>query len=281
MAIPPSTDPSFLDWLRTATEARWADPGLRDAATAGLGGPTWQPGTRWRGGISESDLEILQSMFGVSLPFAYRQFLLTLHTPDPPLAALAVRGGRVVRVEERLFPDWTGPTTPLIAAFETPLEGLLRGVGMGRWHPAWGERPDDERERVRLVRGLAGAGARLVPFAGQRYLVALPGHEDGPIVAVHGADMSLIAPDVASGLLRELGLGEEMRPGTDGTERLASGGHVDGPAAALEAASLREVTPALPETPATPATPAGERIPFWSDVVDGVPWHPPGVTARA
>ncbi len=239
-------DLAFLTWLRETTETRWADVGLRVAATAGLGGPTWQPGTRWRGGMSESDLDIVEAMFSIRLPAAYRDFLRSLHTPDPPLAALAVRHGRLERVEARLFPDWTGPTTPLLAAFEAPLDGLLRGVAVGRWHPAWGNRPDDERERARLVRRLAGAAPRLIPFAGQRYLVAVPGRDDGPVFAVHGADVAVIAPDLRGGLLRELGLGEASGPGLDGAP-----------------------------------PPVAERIPFWSDVADGVPWRPPGATASA
>jgi hypothetical protein len=248
-------DSTFLAWLRATTETRWADTGLRDAATAGLGGPTWQPGTRWRGGMSESDLDIVEAMFSVHLPSAYRRFLRTLHTPDPPRAALVVRRGRLERVEERLFPDWTGATTPLLAAFEAPIDGLLRGVAVGRWHPAWGERPDDVRQRARVVRGLAAAAPRLIPFAGERYLVALPGRDDGPVLAVHGADVAMIAPDLRGGLLRELGLGEGSARPVDG----AGSGDDD----------------------LAPASADVERVPFWSDVADGVPWRPPGVTARA
>ena len=81
-------DLAFLDWLRATTEARWADPTLR--AAAGLGEPTWQPGTRWRGGLSESYLEIVEAMFTVRLPPGYRLFLSRLHTPDPPMAATQV-----------------------------------------------------------------------------------------------------------------------------------------------------------------------------------------------
>jgi hypothetical protein len=77
-------DQAFLEWLRATTEARWADTTLRDAALMGLGEPAWQPGTRWRGGISESDLRILEDMFSVRLPAAYRRFLAILHTPAQP-----------------------------------------------------------------------------------------------------------------------------------------------------------------------------------------------------
>ena len=273
MALPTFADaapaePTFLDWLRRTTESRWANTGSRDAATAGLGEPAWQPGTRWRGGMSQSDLDIVEAMFGVHLPLAYRRFLSTLHTPDPPLAALAVRHGRLVRVEERLFPDWTGPTTPLLGAFEAPMEGILRGVAIGRWHPAWGDRPDDARERVHLVRALASAAPRLIPFAGQRYLVALPGHGDGPVIAVHGADVTVIAPDVAGGLLRELGLGER-RHGTPAGGSGAGVTRATGPAS--DGSAL--VAPGRGAS--------GEReIPFWSDLMGGIPWLPFGAPVR-
>lgn len=235
-------DLPFLEWLRTTTEARWADATARDAAAAGLSEPAWQPGTRWRGGISDSDLEILEAMFAVRLPAAYRQFLSTLHTPDPPLAALALRHGRLERVEQRLFTDWTGATTPVLAAFERPIDGLLRTIALGRWHPAWGERPDDERERQRVVRRLAAAAPRLIPFAGDRYLAARPECDDGPVLAVHGASVAVVAPNLRTGLLRELGLAEP-----------AAGG-----AAADDA----------------PPDGAADRIPFWSDVADGLAWQP-------
>lgn len=242
-------DTAFLKWLRATTEARWADPSLRDAGLIGLGEPAWQPGTRWRGGLSASDLEIVEAMFSVKLPAAYRLFVATLHTPDPPLAATQVRGGRIVRVEQRLFTDWTGDTFPIIAALERPLVGLLRGVALGRWHPVWGERPADEREWLIRVRHLAGA-ARLIPLAGQRYLVALPGRDDGPVLAIHGADASIVAPDLRSGLLRELGL-------EDGS-------------AAADGAGVPVSAPDVPEA-----------IPFWSEVVAGVPWLPRGGAASA
>lgn len=253
-------DLAFLEWLRTTTEARWADPSLRPAAIS-LGEPAWQPGTRWRGGLSDSDLRLVESVFSVRLPDAYRRFLATLHTPDPPLAAIQSRGGRLVRLEERLFTDWTGATTPVIAASEAPVEGLLRGVALGRWHPAWGPRPRDGRERALLVRRLAAAGPGLIPFAGQRYLAAIPGRDDGPILAVHGADVSVVAPDLRGGLLRELGLADPDRP----DEPEAGDGEDPGDRAPVRA---------------SPPGGAVVRIPFWSDVVGGVPWLPWEADAR-
>jgi len=254
---------AFFNWLRATTEARWADPSLR-AASSSLGDPAWQPGTRWRGGMTDSDLRIAEGMFSVRLPAAYRDFLMTLHTPDPPLAALQLRGGRLVVVERRLFTDWTGATTPVISAFERPLEGLLRGVALGRWHPAWGDRPDDPRERTRHVRQLVAAAPRLVPLAGDRYLVASTDCDDGPVLAVHGADLAVVAPDLHGGLLRELGLSED------------AAGRALGPAGTAGGASpARDAGDAV-----TGMQDSGRRIPFWSDLADGIPWLPLGEAVR-
>lgn len=234
-------DTAFLDWLRTTTEARWADPARWAPSHADA--PAWQPGTRWRGGISDSDLEIVEAMFGVRLPAAYRHFLGTLHTPDPPLASARIQGFEIVQVEERLFPDWTGATTPLLGALERPLRRLLQAVESGRWHPAWGERPDDDRRREHRVRSLVAAAPRLIPFAGEHYLAAVRGAADGPIVSVRGADVAVVAPDVRRGLLLELGLAEEGGAG------------------------------ASPEAVA-------DRVPFWSDLEGGIPWVAPSMTVQ-
>ena len=250
-------DQAFLEWLRSTTEARWADPALRAAAGIGLGEPAWQPETRWRGGITGSDLNIVEAMFSVRLPASYRRFLATLHTPDPPLVAVQTRGGRLARVEVRLFTDWTGATTPVIGAIEQPLDGLLRGVMLGRWHPAWGPRPDDERQRGLAVRRLAAAGPRLIPFAVGHYLVATDGDDDGPILAVHGADAAVIAPDLRGGLLRELGLADPDRSD----------------AAAEGEATRRRAADADTAFGLAGQGSGDRRIPFWGDVIDGVPWH--------
>lgn len=234
-------DTAFLDWLRTVTEARWADPAAWAPSTGDA--PSWQPRTRWRGGISDSDLEIVEAMFGVRLPAAYRQFLGTLHTPDPPRTAARVQGFEIVLVEERLFPDWTGATTPLLGALERPLRGLLQAVELGRWHPAWGERPEDVRQREQRVRSLVAAAPRLIPFAGEHYLAAERGATDGPIVSVRGAEVAVVAPGVRAGLLLELGLSD------------------DGVAAGS------------PDVTAT-------RVPFWSDLKGGIPWVAPWEPAR-
>jgi len=223
-------DRAFLGWLREVTERRW-----RDAAVPGPDGLAWVPGTCWRGGISASDLEIAEAQFELRFPVALRLFLAELHTPDPPLVGSAYGGRGVVRLQARVFPDWTGPVLPLVDAVSAPIESLVRAVEDGRWHPAWGDRPADRGRRGTTVRRLAGAGPRLIPVARGRWLAAAPGAADGPVLAAHGANVRVVAPDLRAALLAELGLED---PDTAGVR-----------------------------------PPAGHApVPFWKDVIDGLAW---------
>jgi hypothetical protein len=121
-----------------------------------------------------------------------------------------------------------------------PVDGLLRAVEDGRWHPGWGDRPKDPRRRAAMVRRLVAAGPRLVPIARRRYLAATPGADDGPVISMYGADVRILAPDLRAGLLRELGL----------------------------------------EDPEAERRPAVAPIPFWQDVLDGLGWVQDGAALR-
>jgi hypothetical protein len=225
-------DKAFLDWLRDVTERRW-----RDAAVPGPDGLAWQPGTRWRGGMSEAQLEIAESAFEVRFPAAHRRFLATLHTPDPALVGSAYGHRGLSRLEGRHLPDWTGDVLTIVSAMDWPVEGLLRAVEDGRWHPGWGHRPGDARARAVIVRRLAAAGPRLVPVARRRYLAAPRGADDGPVISAYGADVRIVAPNIRAGLLLELGL-DDPEPG--------------GP-------------------------PSVAPIAFWQDIVDGLAWAPEAI----
>ena len=235
----------FLEWLRDETERRW-----RDAVVPGPDGLAWQPGTRWRGGVTDSQLEIAEAAFDVRFPAAYRRFLRALHTPDPVLVGSAYGSRGVAYVVGRHFPDWTGDVLTIATAMDWPVEGLLRAVEDGRWHPGWGDRPRDPRSRATIVRRLAAAGPRLVPIARRRYLAAAPGADDGPVISMYGADVRIVAPDLRTGLLRELGLEDPDPAGA----------------------------PATDHAPAS--RPATEPVPFWRDVIDGLAWAQEIVGAR-
>ncbi len=221
-------DQAFLGWLREETERRW-----RDVVVPGPDGLAWVPGTRWRGGISASDIKIAEAQFELRFPAAHRLFLAELHTPDPPLVGSAYGGRGVVRLQARLFPDWTGPVLPLVDALDAPVKSLIRAVEDGRWHPAWGDRPADRGRRA--TRRLAGAAPRLIAVARGRWLAARPGEEDGPVLAAHGANVRVVAPDLRTALLAEVGLEDPDLPG------------------------------GRPPVSATP-------VPFWQDVIDGLAW---------
>ena len=245
-------DLAFLDWLRDETERRW-----RDTAVPGPDGLAWQPGTRWRGGVTDSQLEIAEATFDVRFPAVYRRFLRALHTPDPVLVGSAYGGRGSARIEGRHFPDWTGDVLTIATAMDWPADGLLRAVEDGRWHPGWGDRPRDARSRAVIVRRLVAAGPRLVPIARRRYLAAAPGADDGPVISMYGADVRVMAPDLRAGLLRELGL-EDPDP------------------------ARGQVSDQAPATDQAPASrPAPGPVPFWQDVIDGLAWAPEVAGSRS
>lgn len=227
-------DVEFLEWLRRATEAAWRDHVPRDLNRAGAGGLDWQPRTRWRGGMSATEISAAETRYGLVFPPDYRLFLETLHTPDPPMIGAHYEGSGLVPTSGRRFPDWTGPSGPIESGLAWPVEGLISSIEHDEsWHDSWGPRPRGRKQRGRLVRELVAAGPQLVPVFGHRYLVG-PGDRAGnPVLSIYGSDVIVYAPGLRAYLPNELGLSP---PSTSGK------GHA------------RPVDP----------------IPFWQDVIDGL-----------
>jgi hypothetical protein len=54
--IPSDFDARFLDRFRERTAQAWARYQTRDFMAAGVGGRDWQQGTRWQGGLTETQI---------------------------------------------------------------------------------------------------------------------------------------------------------------------------------------------------------------------------------
>jgi len=87
----------FLERLRAETEERWAR--LQPPPFKVIGRMDWRPGTRWRGGLSDAEMDAAEARFGLTFPPDYRLFLATLHTPDPEMVGTKFAYGTRVRAE--------------------------------------------------------------------------------------------------------------------------------------------------------------------------------------
>lgn len=215
----------FLDRIREATERIWVDPYL------GLG---WQPGTHWRGGMTDAEVAQAEAQYGVRFPPDYRLFLQTLHTTDPERVQYV---DRTIHAHiGRPFHDWQGGRTPIDDAMAWPLDGLLWSIEADDdWSRSWGDRPATAEARAAKVRELAAPSPPLVPLMGHRYLVGEPLVAGNPVLSVYGSDVIVYAPTFGAWLVAEL--------------------------AQMVDPSMRELAPDV-----AAVVPA---IPFWQDIIDG------------
>lgn len=235
--VPAVLDDDFLEWLRRATETTWRSHVPRDFKAAGVGGLDWQTGTRWRGGMTDAEIGEAEDRYGLRFPPDYRLLLATLHTPDPPMVGARFVGTELVPSYGRLFHDWTGDPEPIQSAIAWPLDALLWSIEHDEsWHPSWGPRPRGKRQREALLRQSVEAGPQLVPVLGHRYLVGPPDRIGNPVLSIYGADVIVYGSDLRSYLLAELDL-DPLASSDGGDEEPADG------------------------------------IPFWQDVIDGLPWY--------
>jgi len=215
----------FLERLRAETERIWADPYL------GLG---WQPGTRWRGAMTDAQVTQAEERYGLTFPPNYRLFLQTLHTTDPERVRYV--DGTIHSPVGRPSHDWQGDRSQIDDAMSWPLDGLLWSIeAEDSWSSSWGDRPPTPESRAARVRELAAGGPPLIPLKGHRYLVGEPLEAGNPVLSIYGSDVIVYEPTFGTWLVAEL--------------------------AQMVDPSLRELAPRVDgDVPA---------IPFCQDVIDG------------
>jgi hypothetical protein len=195
--------------------------------------------------MSDIEIHAAEKRFGLTFPPDYRLLLATLHTPDPPMVGARWSGrgllpstesDHLLPAESRQFPDWTGDASPIDESIAWPLEGLVWSIEHDEsWCPGWGARPRGRRQREALVRELAVVGPQLVPVYGHRYLVGPRERVGNPVLSIWGSDVIVYGSSLRSYLPLELGL---ERPPTGSVDSGGLG-----------------------------------RIPFWQDVINGLPWY--------
>ncbi len=206
MYVPDAFDVEFLEWLREATERTWRtvkERTLEDYRRAGVGGVGWRTGTRWSGGLTDSEIDAIEARYDLKFPADHRLLLQTLHCTTPRMAGAAFTDGRIMEPIERPgFYDWLHDEDAIRAALSEPLEGILFDVeNEVLWPPSWGPRPPTAAARRARLAELIAAAPRLIPIIGHRYLVSVEPHV---VLSVHQADIIVYGRSLRDFLLMEL-----------------------------------------------------------------------------
>ena len=203
---PAAWGPEFLDWFRRETEAAWEGYEPHDYGDPGApGGLDWQPGTRWRGGLTEARIQHAERRFKVRFSPPHRLFLSTLHTADRPmLGFLFTKEGPKAPASRQEPYDWSGDAAPIEEALAWPLQGTLFDVEHNvLWLEEWGKRPAGAEARAETVRAALAKAPPLVPLYGHRYAPSDPVKGAVPVLSVYQTDIIVYGSDFRHYLLTE------------------------------------------------------------------------------
>lgn len=196
----------FLDWLRVRTEVAWSrykPKALTWYLASKSGGVDWQNGTRWTGGLSDSEIRAIEREFDLAFPLDYRLFLSTLGATDrPQVGARFADGGRIVPSERLGFYDWRRDKEEIRRYLEWPIEGICFDVENNElWLTDWDARPASKEDRRARIRALIAEAPRLIPVYGHRYLLAHDGSAGNPVLSVYQSDIIVYGADLLSYLI--------------------------------------------------------------------------------
>ena len=145
---------------------------------------------QWVSGLSESQLQMAEGVFGFRFPPDYRALLaerLPIDINEPDGSSL------------QQFPDWSDPFGPVTQNVQWPWVSICLDVGKYNqfWLDEWGEKPNDERERLDIARAKWSIAPRLIPVYGHRYLPAIP-QSGNPVLSVYQTDIIYYGWDLES-----------------------------------------------------------------------------------
>jgi hypothetical protein len=212
---PPEFNVEFVEWLRGATERAWSsitERTLDDYRRAGVGGTSWRRNTRWRGGLSDAEIDSIAHRYDLEFPQEHRLFLRTLHSTMPQTAGATFAGGHTLQPVERPgFYDWLRDEDAIRERLAWPLEGILFDVEQNNlWIDSWGRRPEEGDARKACVARLVSAAPKLIPIFGHRFLVSVEPHV---VLSIYQSDIIVFGTSLRDYLLVEFAplIGEHPR----------------------------------------------------------------------
>jgi hypothetical protein len=160
----------FFESFKQATEEKWRTRSIAQE----IWGFQFQPGTRWRLGLCEDDIERFQSAFSAHFPLDFRLFLQVMNGTDTP--TLDIRGGSGE-------PHRTGLG---FYSFPVDLEHLRQLV----------ESVERDRAQIRATLLEEGFelhdGAKLIPIFAHRFVVCLGGSEISPVLSIYDPSDAIV-----------------------------------------------------------------------------------------
>jgi hypothetical protein len=207
MPAPAQFNEEFLFWLRVETERVWATYKSKILDTTEGSrriGADWQTGTRWTGGLSESQITGLERRWGCTFPKDYRLFLRTLHATDRPMKGLGYTSGNSIEAIERPgFYNWLTEQGAIRNAVEGEFEGLASDVEHYLWFPKWGKRPEKTEDRWHEFRKIFESAPKLIPIFGHRFLLSDESGAGSAVLSMHHSDIIVHAANLRDYLLTE------------------------------------------------------------------------------
>jgi hypothetical protein len=156
-------------------------------------------GVAFDAGLTDAEVQAVETCFGFTFPPDLRSFLQT-----------ALPQG------ER-FPDWrSGERSALQEWLDTPLQGILFDVEHnGFWLEEWGPRPLSLDDSKRIASKLVALAPRLIPIYSHRMMPNEPQLAGNPVFSVHQTDIIHYGFDLTDYLRHEFHLpGRESWPAT-------------------------------------------------------------------
>jgi hypothetical protein len=233
-SIPDGFGPEFLDWFRASTEAYWGalpdeTPGetLAQYVEWGVGGGSWQSGTKWLDGLSDEQIGEVEARWNLRFPPDYQLFLRRLHTVTKPrwrahylgwdeapqpednyLATALVHepGSSMVLEEGPSFYDWIHEADSIRNAHKRVVGGLAFDVEESNlWPESWGKKPDTAEKREQRVRALVAAAPKLIPVFEHRFLLAEPCEAGNPVLSIIQSDIIVYGANLHDYFVIEFG----------------------------------------------------------------------------
>ncbi|MFH9554520.1 hypothetical protein [Streptomyces sp. NPDC017435] len=141
-------------------------------------------------GLTDAEFRRIETEYGFEFADDHRAFLAAgLPVKQPPEEGATW---------ENPWPDWRhGDPASLREHLEWPVDGVLRAVEQGYWHPTWRQRPTDADDARREASAMLDQVPKLVPVYAHRFLPAGHGAHGHPVLSIWGTDIIYYCADLA------------------------------------------------------------------------------------